>query len=275
MMAMIVHAPTAFAEDPVGDDWTFSFTPYLWVPSIDVDAEVGGVSSGGGIDAGLSEGFGGILGNIDFAFLAHAEAQTGRYALFSDLVILQLSNDFDTAPFSVGPIQVSPVEIDADIDGTILELGGGYQFWRGPIDELSTTRDASLEIIGGVRLSRLDFDSQLSTTVSGPAGILSRQVAAALDFTVELADPIVGARTSLAVAEDWTVKLRGDIGGFGLGSDLTWNVGLAVTYQAWEHASLLFGYRALGYDFEVEEPGTSTQVDLIFHGPVVAVTFSW
>ncbi len=36
------------------------------------------------------------------------------------------------------------------------------------------------------------------------------------------ADPVIGARWTTPLAEKWTLLLRGDIGGFGAGSDLSW-----------------------------------------------------
>ncbi len=63
-------------------------------------------------------------------------------------------------------------------------------------------------------------------------------------------DPLVGARVRRALNDRWSAHLRGDIGGFGVGSDLTWNLeadlGLAVT----ERLSLIFGYRVLDIDYD-------------------------
>lgn len=265
----------AIAGDTSGSEWKFSATPYLWAPSISSDAEIRGIATGGDVNAGSSTDFGDILKDTDFGFLGHIEAQNGPYALFGDIVYLRISSDADTDAFSVGAIGVSPLEIDIDLEGTILELGSAYKFWQGRIGDLSPDRLANAEIIGGLRYTRLDFDSTLKTTFSGPRGTFSRQVSTALGFTIELYDPIVGARAFVPLGDDWTLKLRGDVGGFGVDSDLTWSAGIGATYQAWEQTSLLFGYRALGYHLEADKPGTSTKLELILHGPVIAVTFSW
>jgi len=263
----------ATAAPASAEDWSFSFTPYVWVPDISAEAEIGSVAPGGNI--GSTSGSSGILDFLDLALLAHIEASKGRFAFFGDIVYLELSTDFASDAFTVGPVQVGPIEIDADVDGKILEFGGGYEVWRDTLESYSAHRQATIELIGGVRLSRLDFSSRLATTVSGAAGGFARQLSGGLGFTIDLADPIVGTRVSLPLGEDWTVRLRGDIGGFGVDSDLTWNTVLAVSYQMFDHTSLVLGYRALGYDFEVNQAETSTKLNLRFHGPLAAVTFSW
>ena len=275
ILAQICCGAVAFADDAPASGWKFHATPYLWAPSISADAEVRGIATGGDVSAGSSTDFGDILKDTDFGFLGHLEAEKGRYALFGDIIYLRITSDADTDAFSVGAISVSPFEIDIDLEGTILELGGGYKIWQGRIGDLSPDRMASAEIIGGLRYTRLDFDSTLKTTFSGAAGTFSRQVSTALGFTIELYDPIVGARVSVPLGDDWTFKLRGDVGGFGVDSELTWSAGIGANYQAWEDPSLFFGYRALGYDLETDKPGTSTSLNLVLHGPVIAVTFSW
>ena len=65
--------------------------------------------------------------------------------------------------------------------------------------------------------------------------------------------------------------LRGDVGGFGVGSDLTWQVegslGLQVTKNIWAEA----GYRALGVDYEAD----GLIYDTITHGAQVTLGLSF
>ena len=61
--------------------------------------------------------------------------------------------------------------------------------------------------------------------------------------------------------------MLGDVGGFGIGSDLAWQAFGGITYEINDTWSLKAGYRAMGVDYE----NGSFKLDVISHGPVVGV----
>ncbi len=63
-------------------------------------------------------------------------------------------------------------------------------------------------------------------------------------------DPFLGGRLLLDLSEKWALSLRGDIGGFDVGSELTWNVTALLGYRLSETMTLGFGYRHLDIDYE-------------------------
>lgn len=62
-------------------------------------------------------------------------------------------------------------------------------------------------------------------------------------------DPFVGFRGRYNVTEKLYVSARGDIGGFGVASDLTWNAFAAFGYQWTRAFSTEIGYRHLAIDY--------------------------
>ena len=62
----------------------------------------------------------------------------------------------------------------------------------------------------------------------------------------------MGGRYLRELNDQWTLILRADIGGFGVGSEFVWNVSGLVDYQPWKHISIIGGYRALGECLLVE-----------------------
>lgn len=62
-------------------------------------------------------------------------------------------------------------------------------------------------------------------------------------------------------------RRRGDVGGFGVGSDLTWQAFAGIGYGFNPRWSVTAGYRALGVDFQ----RSWFELDVIMHGPVVGV----
>ena len=65
-------------------------------------------------------------------------------------------------------------------------------------------------------------------------------------------------------------RVADDVGGFGVGSDFTWQ---AATYVGWSstHWRVDFGYRALAVKFDQDD----VAADIVAHGPVLGVGFHW
>jgi hypothetical protein len=83
---------------------------------------------------------------------------------------------------------------------------------------------------------------------------LSKGIAIARGGSVDWVDPLVGARIRHRLAAGQELLLRADVGGFGVGSQFSWN---ALAAYSWEFAvrdgvtySGLLGYRALDVDYE-------------------------
>ena len=96
-------------------------------------------------------------------------------------------------------------------------------------------------------------------------------------------DPIVGATAAKPVSRDVSFVVRGDVGGFGIGSELTWQAQPYLDWTFMPNASLQAGYRWLYVDFEAgPEPNgrqiawTSTEIpfrwDVLTQGPQLGVT---
>jgi hypothetical protein len=113
-----------------------------------------------------------------------------------------------------------------------------------------------LEVIGGLRY----FNAR--------AGVRDTPETAEKSWV----DPLVGARATWKPKEAWTLSGRADIGGFGVGSDFSWNVTAAAAYRVYDF-SFIFGYRAWGADYETGSGADLFQYDVITHGPGVGMTF--
>jgi hypothetical protein len=82
-------------------------------------------------------------------------------------------------------------------------------------------------------------------------------------------DPVIAARWRQAVAPRWSTLVYADTGGFGVGSDATWQVLALANYQARNNLFLSMGYRHLSVDYR--EHGRRLDVDL--SGPMLGLTF--
>ena len=55
-------------------------------------------------------------------------------------------------------------------------------------------------------------------------------------------DPIIGARYRRQLGDKWQIGLRGDIGGFNVGSEFAWYVNALASRRLTERLALTFGY---------------------------------
>lgn len=87
----------------------------------------------------------------------------------------------------------------------------------------------------------------------------------------EWADPVVGLRGKWALSDNWSLAARGDIGGFGVSSDLTWGAYAGLAWKVTAHSTLALGYRALATDYSTRSFGSDT----VLHGPLVGLVLSF
>ena len=63
-----------------------------------------------------------------------------------------------------------------------------------------------------------------------------------IENTADWVDPLVGLRWMPQISDSWHVILKGDIGGFGVASDFTWNLQGGLMWDATDYLSLVFQY---------------------------------
>jgi hypothetical protein len=82
-------------------------------------------------------------------------------------------------------------------------------------------------------------------------------------------DPIVGGRVVWGFAPHLDWRTEGTIGGFGVGSQLTWSAGSYFDWQFSNSFALGVGYRALALNYDLGDSDTN----LIMHGPWIGLTW--
>jgi hypothetical protein len=227
------QAPSAPEAQSAGSQrWAFSITPYLWAAGIDGDTRAENV--GGEIDTG-----GRFLSfeNLDFALAVSAEAQKGRWTTLLDAMRV----DFSAAPIS------GAISVDAELSGGFVETSAAYA--AGRVD--------GLELVVGARYVKLESAVRFTPGLSAEA-------------QESWLDPLIGARFTHAFNDRWSATLRGDIGGFGVSSELVTNVSAVLGFRLSRAATLRVGYRVLQLDFEDDR----FVLDAVAQGYAFGVTFA-
>jgi hypothetical protein len=86
-------------------------------------------------------------------------------------------------------------------------------------------------------------------------------------------DPLVGLILHSSGERRVQLKVYTEIGGFGLGSDFTWQVFPTVGFKFTDHFSLEAGYRWLDMDYSTGDGNEQFVYDVLTQGPIGGLAF--
>jgi hypothetical protein len=265
---------------PPLSQWEFSFTPYLWLPWISGDVVV----KGRGFDVAVDPAQ--LITALDWpyivpAWMSHAEARRGPLSLFNDIVYADVtgsggftrtfSGRFATATFGGN--------IKADYQLAIVETGGAYTVWSQ--GKQGSPGSTTFDLLTGARVwyQNVDISGNLTGTVAlnGPLGLtISGNRAIAKSGSVDWADPFVGARIQQELAPGQEIVLRGDVGGFGAGSQFSWEAIATYNSPLCEIHGIpvdgYVGFRALYVDYSQGSGTSKFEFNNVIYGPVIGAT---
>lgn len=221
------------------EEWKHEVAPYFMAAGMD------GVTGVGDVTADVDVSFSDVAENLEMGFMGMYRGSKGPYSISLDTIYMDLEAD-KTGPAGLllGDVSMQQVAIEADV---------GYQLSEG------------FEVFAGLRYNELR--SRVKAT--GPLG----QVEAA-SGSEDWVDPVVGARYTWPFADDWSLLLRGDIGGFGVGSDFAWQGIVTVRWQSSERVGWLLAYRHMDMDYKGSNARGFTY-DMAISGPGLGVVFSF
>jgi hypothetical protein len=224
------------------DSWEFSAGPYLWLAGLEGDLGVVAQVE----PVGLDLSFGDILDSLKFAAMGTFDARRGRFVASGDLLYLKLGASDD--------VQIREVDfLEAEVESStfITTLIAGYRAVDG--DRLF------LDLLAGARVNSMKTGLDLA----GP----SRSFSGTRKET--WVDPVIGVRLQAPIGRSWSLRTYGDIGGFGVGSDLTWQLMGAIEYEVSSRWSLSAGWRHLDMDFEED----GFVFDAAMDGPILGAVY--
>ena len=254
-MALTLAGTGVYAQNasPGESKWEFELIPYLWMSNISGDVTIEGSSS----HAKLK--FGDIFSDLQFGGQVHLEARKDRWGLFLDTTYLNLKTEEWTTDPNVGPINT-----DFGMKEWLLEFGALYQLGRWSLGKAEGPALA-LDALGGGRYWYLSGDLD----VYAPLVPLSFSSSGSKDWI----DPFVGLRLRLNLTKNLLLVLRGDVGGFSVGSQFSWSASAILGYSISRVVSVGLGYRALYVDYESGSGSDKFEYKVTMYGPVVGVGF--
>ena len=224
---------SSFAQSE--NQWQFILTPVLWNAS--VEARLSDSNSGGG-DLPIDPEYRFFtLENLDDYLSLKFEANHGRFGILFDSLRARYQDETENTRVNV-------------IVGTelgFIELSARYQL----SDELD------LDLIGGVRRIFLDIDQTL---------LLPLKPAIMTNYSFNWTDPLIGLRYHYPISSNWHTWLRGDIAGFGVGTQRSINLTADIQYLLNSTISFTVGYRYLDIEFKEDDVLYDVTLDGIYLG---------
>jgi hypothetical protein len=221
-------------------DVSHQLTPYLW------GAGLTGVVGAGGIVTDVDASFSDIVSNLDMGFMATYRADIDDWLLVADGMYIGLGGR--------GHSPNGLVESRVDVDQTVVEFDVGRKVTAG------------VALVAGARY--VDMTSE--STSRGPLGN-----AVTLRADADWVDPIVGVIASTDVGANGSATLRADIGGFGVGAELAWQLVGALAYRVIPGLSVVAAYRHLDMDYDSGNGADRFRFDAAMSGPAFGITFQW
>lgn len=254
------------------NEWKLSFTPYGWLPWLRGEQTVKGRTVELDVDPIQ------VIDHLErVPFMGYAEARKGPISLYGDIFYANLGlSAGDVKSRSVRPEIAGTLSgaLGVDFEELVIEAGGAYEITKWG----SST---AIDVLAGARYWRQEMSINLALTGSLDVGGLdvSRGIAVARGGGVDWIDPLVGVRIRHQLAAGQVLLLRADVGGFGVGSQFSWN---ALAAYSWDIAvydgvtySGVLGYRALDVDYEQGSGRNQYEYDVLQHGPVTGLTIGF
>lgn len=146
------------------------------------------------------------------------------------------------------------VNIDVGFDAQIANLAGTYRFIDGA---------QVLDGVAGIRYYNMN------------GGLYLNNLQVSFNGDQDWVDPIVGLRYGYDFNDQWKLRLYGDIGGFGVSSDFTWQGLATIEYQPWKNVAIIAGYRAIGTNYETGSGNDKFVYDATVYGPLLGIDIRW
>ena len=238
-LALFTHPVFAQDGDASGPDWDHSLVVYLLAPTIEGTQGIGQLDSNLKIDPST------VLDTIQAGFLGGWVAETDGWGFMLDVVYMDLEEDFklvqDRVPGEIGNTQL------------VVVANGLYDLTD------------SWQVMGGL----LYNDVSLRVKLEGPQQ--DRRFRAGESWV----DPMIGLRYHTQLSARWDLVGFGQVGGFGVGADFTWQAGANFNFQMTDTTSLMLGYRYIDFDYESGKGRDRFKFDIAEHGFAAGFRFDF
>jgi len=220
---LTVVVATLMALPVAADDEASPSWEFYVAPSVFAAGVTGSLTTGGDtfpINPALSD----LVDEVQPGGFVTFQGRKGRWGFVADLGFLSSKG-----------VGSSDEPIEVELDNLIVEGDATY------------TPAEGLRFLFGFRAYDL---SQMVTVPGSPR----------TESDTNVVDPIVGAMGEWNLGESWLFRIRGDVGGLGISSEMTYQGSLLFGYQFDERWDLHFGYRVFWYQIQKDSVQTNIRL---------------
>lgn len=250
-------------EDQVTSGWEFNVAPYVWLPGAQGSVTIDGTTVP--IDSTVGDTFD-LLGSLEAGgAMAHIGVRQDKLGFFVDFQFLAIGTTNAVGPRGLGSVRSKILEY-------FLEYGASYRVLEHATS-IGPNAPISVDLIAGGRWNRITTQLAFSKLDHD------------LKSKVEFMDPLVGGRFVVPFygsddAGDFSIRFRGDIGGFGAGSDLSWSaLGALQWHMPWTMGdadmTMIAGYKTYYFRVSQVSDGVDSQLALQSGGPALGLALSF
>jgi hypothetical protein len=238
-MLCVLPTTPALAQAPA-DGWRVTVAPYF------MGAAMNGTTAVAGQELKVDMSASDIFSHLQFGAMGLVVARKGNWGVGGDAIWMALGAS-GTSP---GPAAITG---SADMDQ------GAFAFYG--LRRLGPAADLFFGGRVNTLQARLRFDGQGQRSA---------------EDTKTWFDPIVGFQLHTPdTGKRWHAQIYTEFGGFGVGSDFTWQVFPTFGVDLARWASLDVGYRWLGIDYSTGDNLAAFKWDVLTQGPVFGVGFKF
>jgi hypothetical protein len=218
--------------------WEYNAYLYGWLASLKGKVGINGLPAQD-VELPLDT----ILENLDALAYFGFEGNKGNWGYFTDVQYLKLS----------GKNAASPQTIKMSLEQLIIEFAVQYRFYESAQTNAYVYGAAQYNYYA----SNLDVDGFIANVdASGSQNWI---------------DPAIGVKVRHQFNNKWSCDVLGEVGGFGVSSDLTWQALGKVNYHINECWDVAVGYRYQYVDYEKD----GFVFDSSTQGAVIGVTYNF
>lgn len=240
LVALSLAAPSA------AQSWQFQITPYAWLSGIDGD--IGAAPVPGIPPQSVALSFGDVWDILDYAGMIYGSARYDRWVVFFDGTTAKLK---DTV--GVGGEIVDNLTVKSTVSNLALAVGR----------TVTTNPDYRVDVYAGGRAWWLDNSFEVEATPISGVGTIKE------DGDASWVDPIIGVAGNYRIDGRWELIGSAEIGGFGVGAEIGWNLFAGANYLINERFTLSGGFRVLHVDYDQD----GIVYDVTQAGPLLGVSF--
>jgi hypothetical protein len=227
ILLVVVVLSLATLPAQADDGWTFRLTPYLWFAGLKGDVATIPGSPAAPIDISPSQ----ALEDTETGLMVMVDAKRGRHGLFADFLYTDVQSDEELLPAPIG------LTLRSVTKTTIVSAGYQYEVFR--------REQAVVDVLAGGRYWNIDSELRFGSGQGGPLD--GRKVT----HDESWIDPMLAVKGRTPLGDSrFYVQGGASVGGFGVGSDLFYDLNGAIGYQWTPSIGTAVGYRLFDVDYE-------------------------